>query len=159
MIRRLFGGRTARPNSAIFQQYTGRTTAGIRQINNGSNYAAGASSFIFDGAGGTAHAIEDRLFFWGVTTIPTSSGAITPAGGCEVLRCAGGLSTPLLTDEISIYAHNDNEFIGNADSWEVWLPGGDIYSVTFDYTGATAGEAVAVMADYQTYDYDLKGSV
>ena len=132
-------------------QYSGRTTSGVRQINNGSNYVLGTTSFIFDGSGGTAHAIDDKLFFWGVTTIPTASGAINPTFGCEVVRCAGGLTTPLIIDAGTKYAHNDNEFIGNADSWSCWLPGGSMYEVIFDYTGATAGEACAVMADYQLY--------
>lgn len=160
LVRRVLNNGSAahRYSSPLFQA-SGRTTAGVRLINNGSNYAAGVQSFAYDGAAGTAHAVDDKLFFWGVTAIPVASGALSPSGGCEVLRCAGGTSTPLITDVVSNYAHNDNEVIGNADVWNLWVPGGSLIEVVFDYTAATAGEAVAVMADAQVYNYDTKGTV
>jgi len=73
-----------------------------------------------------------------------------------VLRCSSGTSTPLITDAPSRFDHHDNEYIGNADAWSLWLPGGAAYELIFDYGDDAGGEAVAVMADIQTYDKTIK---
>lgn len=161
IVRRTLGNAAVSQHkySAPYAAFRSRTAAGLRLLNNGAGYAAGSSSFAFDGATGTAHAVGDLLFFWGIDSgagIPTASGAITPNHGCEVLRCSSGTSTPFITDSPSLWDHHDNEYVGNADAWELWLPGGATYELIFDYGNNAAGEAVAVMADIQTYDKTIK---
>jgi hypothetical protein len=133
--------------SAYCAQFQSRTTAGARQINNGAGYAAGAAALAFDQTGGTAFAVGDKLFFWGVTTVPTASGAIGPANGCEVLTVSKGTSTPVTVIQPCRYAKIDNEWFSQADSWEVWVRGGATVAITFDYGDDAAGEAVACMCD------------
>jgi hypothetical protein len=126
-----------------------------RLLNNGAGYAAGSVSFAFDGHGGKAAALQDKWFFWGVDAIPGASGALNPVGsGCEVLRTSKGTATPLVVDRPCAYAHINNEILGLAESWSLWIPGGSLYEIVFDYGGQSAGEMVAVMADAQTYDVD-----
>jgi len=114
--------------------------------------AAGLKSFAFDGHAGATALAGDLQFFWGVTAIPSSSGAITPNHGCEILRVSSGVTTPFLTDSPSKYDHHDDEYVGLANSWDLWLPGRATYELIFDYGDDAAGEAVAVMADIQTFD-------
>jgi len=148
-VERMLGGDAAgQPAySAFAAQFQSRTTCGARQINNGAGYAAGNDAFAFDQSGGTAFAIGDKLFFWGVTTIPTASGPINPAHGCEVLVASKGASTPLTVITPCKYAKLDNEWFSQADAWELWVRGGCVAAVTFDYGDDSAGEAVACMAD------------
>jgi len=118
--------------------------------------AAGQTSFAFDGHAGATALPGDLQFFWGVTTIPSASGAISPNHGCEILRVSSGVTTPFLTDSPSKYDHHDDEYVGLANAWELWLPGGATYELIFDYGDDSAGEAVAVMADIQTCDKIIK---
>jgi hypothetical protein len=124
---------------------TGRTTYGLRTINNEGGYAAEAQSFAFDGSGGVSFALRDALFFWGVDTIPTVGGLINPANGCEGLTVSAGTSTPVRTVCQAKYAKIDNEFFAQADVWAVTLEEG-LYEVSWDYASQAAGEAVACMA-------------
>ena len=156
VVRRMLANdAAAHVYSAPFWAVTTRLTAGLCLINGA--VAAGVQSFAVDGPIGATRAIGDLLFFWGIdsgTGIPAASGAITPNHGCEVLRCNGTSATLILTDSVCKYDHHDNEYIGLADSFNIWLPGGSLYELVFDYSPASAGEAIAVMADIQTYDTD-----
>jgi hypothetical protein len=47
-----------------------------------------------------------------------------------------------------------------ADLWnEIWLAGGSLYAVIFDYGDDAAGESVTISAIARTYDYDLQITV
>ena len=136
-------------------QFLGDTLYGNQLVNNPSNYAAGVSSIAFDGGAGTAFAHGDSLCFWGQTSIPGVSGALSFAGGInmEILRCSAGTSTPFVPDSATKYAHNDNEYFTLANAWELWLPGGSTYALIFDAGGVTTASAVfAVMADLERFD-------
>ena len=93
---------------------------------------------------GTAFAHGDCLCFWGQTSIPGVSGALSFAGGVnmEILRCSAGTSTPFVPDSATKYAHNDNEYFTLANAWELWLPGGSTYALIFDAGGVTTASAV-----------------
>lgn len=156
LVRRVLNNDSADPyySAPVFAAKSFAATH-VRLINNASGYSAGASSFAFDGAAGSAvFTVGDILAFWGLTTIPTSNGAISPANGAEFLRLAGGTTTPLLTDKGCRFAKIDNEVIGLASTWNVRLEGGSLYELVWDYVDDAAGEAVLCMADGQTYDYD-----
>lgn len=120
---------------------------GLRQINNAGGYAAGSTAFAFDGSGGTLSSARDKLFFWGVTSIPTASGALSPTHGCEVLTVSKGTTTPVTVCEPCAFAKLDDEYFCQAESWELWLPGGRVAAITLDYGNDSAGEAVGVMID------------
>ena len=128
-------------------------------INNGSNYTVGAQSFVTDGpVGATAKAVTDLSCFWStITTIPTASGAITPysAGGVEFLRLAGASSTLTYTDRVSKYPHYDNELVGKANAWQIWLPGGSTYKFVFDYYAEATSTAICCAVSVQTYDSNV----
>lgn len=152
--RTLSNDGAAHAYAASMFSVTGGTAYNYQLVNYASNYAAGVQSLAFDTqAGSFAHG--DNLCCWGQTSIPASAGALSFASGVnmEILRCSAGTSTPLIPDAPTKFAHNDNEYVTLADSWEVWLPGGATYSLVFD-PGAvtTTGGVFAVMADIQTYD-------
>ena len=141
---------TAHKYSVAYAAYRSAIDTNFRRLN--GTVVVGSTSFAFDAHSGATALAGDLQFFWGVTAIPTTSGAITPNHGCEILRVSSGLTTPFLTDSISMYEHDDDEFVGLANAWELWLPGGATYELIFDYGDDSAGEAVAVMADIQTFD-------
>lgn len=156
IIRRVLNTDGAAPRYADgIRLSSGYLDTAYRLINNGAGYAIGATSIAFDGHAGKAAALEDKWFFWGVTAIPGASGAISPAQGCEVHRTSKGTATPLVIDSPLAYAHADNEYIGLAQSWSIPLQGGSLYEIIFDNGGTAAGEAIACMANGQTYDSDL----
>ncbi len=134
-----------------------RTAMGARQINNAGGYAAGIwpTVYAFDGAGGTAPAVGDRLIFWGVDTIPAASGAVTPdeGNGVEVLTLSKGTSTPATFDTPPNYARIDNEWFCQADSWELRIPGGALLSLVIDYGRQSAGDPVLCLCDALVADY------
>lgn len=136
--------------SALCAQFQSRTLCGARQIDEGAGYVAGSTAFDFDQSGGTSFAVGDKLFFWGLTTVPTASGAIIaadPDGGCEILTVSKGTTTPVTVNQPCHYAKIDNEWFSQADSWEVWVRGGVTIAITFDYGDDAQGEAVACMCD------------
>jgi hypothetical protein len=156
-ITAALGGDAGKPAySAPHFQVRSRTTGGVRQINVAGGYAVGSSALNFDGSGGVAFAAGDRLFFWGVTAVPTASGPISPAHGCEILTVSKGTSTPVVVTPDCRLAKLDNEWFCQADSWSVWVPGGSVVAVTFDYGDDVAGEAVACMIDAIVYKYYAK---
>lgn len=130
-------------------------TVGKVLINNASNYAAGVTSIAYDNATGTAFAVEATLCLTGLTTIPTSSGALSPAYGCEWLNLSKGAATPCLFNIPTQYAHNDNEFITWGQASTIWLEGGSAYNLVFDHMFDAAGEAMLCAAYIQTYDSNL----
>lgn len=142
------------PFSSYLWDSISQNTVGYALINNGSNYAAGVNSIAYDGAAGTAFASENTLCLTGVTTIPTSSGAISPNGGVEWLNLAKGATTPAIFSQLTKYLHNDNEFITLGTSRQIWLEGGSLYTIVFDHLFDAAGEAMICAASAQTYDKD-----
>ncbi len=157
LVRRVLNNDSAAARFAAGMRLTTGIDPGIRLVNNNPGpYAVGTTSFAFDGHAGRAAALQDKYGFWGVTSIPGSSGAITPesGSGVEILRTSKGLTTPWVTDRGAAYAHVDNEYIGLAESWSIPVPGGSLYEIIFDYGGSSSGEAVAVLASAQTYDSD-----
>lgn len=162
------GGTTALTNGVVFRarrvpnndgihfaadyvQYTSTTAAAVlKLINNGSNYSAGATTMTIDGTG--TPAVGNTLCFWGQTSIPADTTALTTL---EFLRCAKSNTTSLTTDTTTMQTHNDNEYITTmADTWSVWVPGGSVYEVIFDYGDDAAGESVAIVCYSQTYTHD-----
>jgi hypothetical protein len=138
-------------NGSLF--FTGvQTTAGTVLINYASNYGAGVNSVAYDTASGTAFAAENTICLWGVTTIPTANGLITPNYGVEWLNLSLGATTPCIFNTATKYAHNDNEFMALGSQWDVWLPGGSTYVVMFDHIADATGAAMACAAYIQTYD-------
>lgn len=157
IVRRVLNNDGADPRFAVGTRYTTGIDPAIRLVNNNPGpYAVGTTSFAFDGHSGRTAALQDKYGFWGTATIPTSSGAISPAAGSgvEIHRTSKGTSTPWVTDSPAAYAHVDNEVFGLAESWTLWLPGGSLYEVIFDYGGSSTGEAVCCLANAQTYDSD-----
>jgi len=156
LVRRVLNNDGADPRFAVGTRYTTGIDPSIRRINNGAGYAIGATSFAFDGHAGRTAALQDKYGFWGVTSIPTSSGVISPAAGSgvEIHRTSKGTATPWVIDSPAAYAHVDDEYIGLAEAWTLWLAGGSLYEVIFDYGGSSTGEAVCVLASAQTYDSD-----
>jgi hypothetical protein len=156
-INAMLNGDAGKPAyGAPHLQVRSRTTGGVRQINFDGGYPADSSALAFDGSGGVSFAAGERLFFWGVTAIPTASGAISPAHGCEILGVSKGTSTPVVVSPPCRFAKLDNEWFCQADSWSIWVPGGSVVAVTFDYGDDAAGEAVACMADAIVYKYYAK---
>lgn len=156
IVRRLLNNGSSAPkfsSNSIFQART-TTSCGGRAINYGSGYSAGATSFAFDGSGGTAFAVGDTLCFWGVTSVPGSDGLVGPANGSEFLRVSKGTSTPVVVDSGCGYAKIDNEVFCQGDAWVVWLPGGSAYELIFDYGDDSAGDRVLCMAYLQKYTED-----
>jgi len=129
------------------------TVVGRRLINNSGGYSAGASSFAFDGTGGTVWGVGDSLFFWGVDTIPGTTGALSPANGCELLRVSKGTTTPVVTTTPCKYAKIDNEIFCQGYSAVYDLEGGHTWEVVFDFGDDSAGDAIAAMADLVALDY------
>lgn len=146
-------GATRFYSAAPFPELTCYTIVGRRLINNGAGYAAGTTSIEWDGTGGTIWSIGDSLFFWGVTSIPGSSGAISPANGCELLRVSKGTTSPTVFTTPCKYAKIDNEIFCAGYSASYELPGGYTYEVVFDFGDDSAGDAIACMADLTTFDY------
>jgi len=145
-------GESIQFGAAYWSQRTG-LDPGVALVNNGSNYAAGSSSIAYDGGAGRAFVAGDTLCFWGETSIPVASGAIaTPT--VEFVKMGKGATTPFLLDTPTKYAHNDNEYVGLANTWEIWIPGGSTYALVFDYLDDAAGEAVCCAASMQTHDSD-----
>lgn len=126
---------------------------GLCLINNVSNYVVGSTSIAYDGATGRAFVANDYLCFWGVGTIPTSSGALAPNFGVEFTRMGKGATTPFLLERGTKYQHNDNEYIGLANAWTVDVGPGK-YEVIFDYLDDAAGEAVCCYVAGWSYDVE-----
>lgn len=154
LIRRVLNNGSASRRYAAGTRFSAGIDPCIRLINNGAGYSAGATSIAYDGHTGRTAVLQDKWFFWGVTAIPTATGALSPTYGCEIHRTSKGVTTPLVIDSPLAYAHADNEYIGLAESWSIWLPGGSLYELIFDYGGCSAGEAIACMADAQEYASD-----
>ncbi|MEN6556884.1 MAG: hypothetical protein ABFC54_01760 [Thermoguttaceae bacterium] len=164
IVRPLFGSSTGVHQYGVpWRQLTSGLSYSNQLVNNASNYAADAQSIAFDGqAYSVAFAHGDLLCFWGKTAIPASSGALSFASGVnmEIVRCSAGTSTPLIPDAPLNFSHNDNEYFTAADAWDLWLPGGFLYSLVFDAGAVTTTSAVfACMADINVYDYDEKATV
>ena len=123
----------------------------LKLINYGTNYTAGVTTMAIDGTGTT---ITGEIWcLWGVTAIPADTTALTTL---EFLRnCKVASTTAITFDTVTMQAHNDNEILTNkADCWQVWLPGGSVYEVIFDYGDDAAGESVAIVCYSQTYTND-----
>lgn len=157
IVRRVLNNDGTDPRYAYGMRFTTGIDPAVRLVNNNPGpYAVGTTSFAFDGHAGRTAALQDKYGFWGVTSIPGSSGAISPesGSGVEIHRTSKGTTTPWVIDSPAAYAHVDNEIIGLAESWSLWVPGGSLIEVIFDYGGSSTGEAVAVLASAQTYDSD-----
>jgi hypothetical protein len=154
-VRRLLnnGTATAKYSASHFSAVSG-LLCGQRLINSVPGYIATTKSFAFDGTGGTLFSVGDIICFWGVTAIPGADGLVSPANGSEFLRCGTGTTTPLKTDDGCGFAKIDNEIFCQGDAWMVWLPGGSLYEVVWDYLQSTAGGRVLCAARLQTYDSD-----
>ena len=123
----------------------------LKLINYGSNYTAGVTAMVIDGTGTT---ITGEIWcLWGVTAIPADTTALTTM---EFLRnCKVASTTSITFDTTTKQAHNDNEILTNkADCWNIWIPGGSVYEVIFDYGDDAAGESVAIVCYSQTYTND-----
>ena len=114
--------------------------------------AAGVTSIAYDGAGGTAFAMDQQLCIWGTDTIPTASGAISVNHGVEWLKCGKGAATPVLFGTPTKVDHHDNEVITIGSAWCIPLEGMSAYAVEFDHLMDAAGEAMACAAYVQTFD-------
>jgi hypothetical protein len=124
----------------------------LKLINYGSNYTSGVTAMVIDGTGTT---IPGEVYcLWGQTSIPADTTALSTL---EFLRAVNTGSTTAITfDTATKQAHNDNEYITNkADAWCVWIPGGSVYEVIFDYGDDAAGESVAIVCYAQTYTNDV----
>lgn len=157
IVRRILNNGGVDPRYASGMRFTTGIDPGYRLVNNNPGpYAVGTTSFVFDGHTGRAAALQDKYGFWSVDAIPVASGAIVAAegSGVEIHRTSKGTATPWVVDSPAAYAHVNNEVIGLAESWNLWVPGGSLIEVIFDYGGSSAGEAVAVIANAQTYDSD-----
>ena len=154
-VRRLLNNGTGAPKyGADLVAFRTGTVCGERAVNNGDGYAAGSSSFAFDGTGGTSFAVGDLLCFWGVDAVPGSDGAVSPANGSEFLRVSKGITTPVVTDQGCGVAKINNEVFCQADAWIVWLPGGSLYELIFDYGDDSAGGRILCEAHLQMYTED-----
>lgn len=124
----------------------------LKLINYGSNYSSGVTQMTIDGTG--TPTAGEVMCLWGQTSIPSDGTALTTL---EFLRCAtqsGG--TSITFDTTTKQAHNDNEYItSKADCWNVWIPGGAVYEVLFDYADDSAGESVAIVCYVQQYTNDV----
>lgn len=124
----------------------------LKLVNYGSGYSAGTVTMTIDGTG-TPTAGEIHCL-WGQTSVPAGGTALSTL---EFLRCSlqsGG--TSITFDTTTKQTHADNEYItSKADAWSVWIPGGSVYEVIFDYGDDSAGESVAVVCYYQTYTNDV----
>lgn len=139
--------------AADFLNYISQTAAAIlKLINNASNYAAGTLTMAIDGTG--TPSANDIHCLWGTTSIPANGVTLSTL---EFLRCSLAASSSSITfDTATKQQHDDNELLtSKADAWCVWLPGGSVYEVIFDYGDDAAGEAVAVVCYSQTYDKDV----
>ena len=138
--------------AADLVNYTSSYAAAIlKLINYGSNYTSGVTTMVIDGTGTT---VPGEVFcLWGSTTIPADTTALTTL---EFLRnCKAGSTTAITFDTATMQAHNDNEIMtSKADCWNVWLPGGSVYEVIFDYGDDAAGESVAIACYAQIYTND-----
>jgi hypothetical protein len=138
--------------TTIWQARTG-LDPGVAKVNNGAGYDVAAVSIAYDGGAGRAFVAGDKLCFWGETAIPEASGAIaTPT--VEFITAGKAAATPFLLDTGLKFAHADNEYIGLANTWAVWVSGGSTYALVFDYLDDAAGEAVCCAASMQTHDSD-----
>lgn len=132
---------------------------GQRLINYGAGYAAGTTSIAFDGSGGTSFVVGDALFFWGVTSVPGSTGAISPANGCELLRVSKGTSTQVVVCTPCKYAKIDNEIFSQGYGVVYDLEGGYTWEATVDYGDDAAGDIIAAMMDLVSLDYMEQATV
>ena len=138
--------------AADFCNFVTATAAAIlKLVNFVAGYAAGEQTLTIDGTG--TPSASDIFCLWGVGAIPANGTALSTL---EFLRCslqAGG--TSITFDTTTKQAHADNEYLtSKAECYCVWLPGGSVYEVIFDYGDDTAGEAVAVACYHQTYASD-----
>ena len=129
----------------------------VGNINYEAGYTSGLSTFVVDGTSLVpgVNSIQS-LFFWGTGVSPTgesNSALLNP--NAEWNRWAKGSATSLTVAQPTQYPRIDNEIITTqADIFSrIWLPGGFIYDVGFDYSDETAGYNIAVHAFYETYDY------
>ena len=124
----------------------------LKLVDYASNYASGVTAMVIDGTGTT---IPGEVYcLWGSTTIPADTTALSTV---EFLRAVNvGSTTAITFDTVTKQAHNDNEIITNkASCWNVWVPGGSVYEVIFDYGDDAAGESVAIVCYAQTYTNDV----
>jgi hypothetical protein len=124
----------------------------LKLVNYGAGYSSGVTTLTIDGTGTT---IPGEVYcLWGVTVIPADTTALTAV---EWLRAVNtGSTTSITFDTTTKEAHADNEIITNkADAWCVWIPGGSVYEVIFDYGDDAAGESVAIVCYAQTYTNDV----
>jgi len=123
----------------------------LKLVNYGANYTSGVVTMTIDGTG--TPTAGEVMCLWGQTSIPADTTAISTL---EFLRCATQSGDTSITfDTTTKQAHNDNEIItSKASCWSVWLPGGSVYEVIFDYADDSAGESVAIVCYSQTYTHD-----
>jgi hypothetical protein len=136
-------------NGSLF--FNGVHTAIGKVLINGA-VDAGVKSIAYDGAAGTAFAAENTVCIWGTDTIPVASGAVIANHGVEFLNLSKGAATPCLFNTPTKYDHHDNEVITLASAWDLWLPGGSVYSLVADHLFDAAGEAMICAAYLQSFD-------
>ncbi len=106
-----------------------------------------------DAGVGTLTVASTTSFVAGDTIMVGDPAAVGTIEWCRVARITSG--TALLLDAPTRLAHNSTaHFVRNkADAFgPVWLDGGAICEVIFDYGDDTAGEAVTVACYAQLYD-------
>jgi hypothetical protein len=104
-----------------------------------------------DGTG--TPAASDIYCLWGQTSIPADTTALTTL---EFLRCSRWSSPTISFDTVTKQTHADNEYLtSKADAWSVWVTGGSVYEVIFDYEDDSAGESVAIVCYAQIYTNDV----
>jgi hypothetical protein len=160
-LRKVLTNATLARNYAAFQQSdVMRNSSKSMLINKVDHYAAGALSFLWDGAAGNATiAVEDELVFWGVGTIPTGAGDVISYGAglgaesmrLDVLGTSG--SVAFQVDTASKYTHENNEIVSLGNCWDITLDRGCDYILTIDHMMETADVgAIIAFADLTKVD-------
>jgi hypothetical protein len=138
-----------------YAKVSATAAAYLKQINNGAGYAAAAVDMVVDGTG--TPAADEDLCFWGTASAPSGLSNAAALANLEFVRLskwANGSSTITADAGIKV-AKIDNEYFANkAEGWQFWLAGGCVWELVVDYGAATAGEPIAIVGYYQSYDSD-----
>lgn len=114
----------------------------------------GAASFTVTSA--TGFAADDVICISGTTTAVGSLANAASLATLELVRISKVASTTITTDAPIKQSHASGELcVTKADAFApIYLPGGAVYEVIFDYGDDATGDTVAVFARIQTYDSD-----
>ena len=161
IVRRLYLTKTLTvPGQGV--EYVGGSTTGSTTVAVQNTTIASAATVITMTATPTNFGSADQLIVWSGHTQPSGlTNSVTVqaewsrlAARFNAVASSGG--TTIYVDAPTKYARIASEVcINQAELMgPIWLPGGAMYEVIFDYAAATAGENLIVAAYAQTYDDD-----